>query len=108
MELPIFLEETLSGESKPISFQIGGVSKTLNVKIPAGVTDGERIRLKGQGAPGIGGRATGGSFTTPSGSSYVHGGVPRAGGTVTTSNLSGGKTTTVRGGFGSKGFAGGG
>lgn len=62
----------------------------------------------GWGAPGIGGRATGGSFTTPSGSSYVQGGVPRAGGTVTTSNLSGGKTTTVRGGFGSKGFGGGG
>ena len=60
MELPIFLEETLSGESKPISFQIGGVSKTLNVKIPAGVTDGERIRLKGQGGPGMGGGRGGG------------------------------------------------
>ena len=59
MELPIFLEETLSGESKQISFQIGGASKTLNVKIPAGVTDGERIRLKGQGGPGVGGGANG-------------------------------------------------
>ncbi|MGO2285076.1 DnaJ C-terminal domain-containing protein, partial [Pseudomonas lundensis] len=59
MELPIFLEETLSGESKQISFQVGGTSKTLNVKIPAGVTDGERIRLKGQGGPGMGGGANG-------------------------------------------------
>lgn len=58
LELAVFLEETLSKESKQISFQVpqtnalgqrtGFTTKTLNVKIPAGVTDGERIRLKGQ------------------------------------------------------------
>ena len=69
MELPILLEETLADEAKKIAFQLpqysadgqplAAISKTLNVKIPAGVSDGERIRLKGQGALGLGGAANG-------------------------------------------------
>ncbi|OYT96414.1 MAG: DNA-binding protein [Pseudomonas sp. PGPPP3] len=69
MELPVLLEETLADEAKKIAFQLpqysadgqplAAISKTLNVKIPAGVSNGERIRLKGQGAPGLGGAANG-------------------------------------------------
>ncbi|QQN37386.1 curved DNA-binding protein (plasmid) [Rahnella aceris] len=72
MELPIFLEETLTEQTRSISYKIPTldasgfpapeITKTLNVKIPPGVTDGERIRLKGQGAPGFGGGSHGDLF----------------------------------------------
>lgn len=67
-DLPIFLEDTLTNTSTTISYSLpqrharGGVrniNKTLNVKIPAGVADGERIRLKGQGGQGTGGAPRG-------------------------------------------------
>ncbi|ASK33976.1 DnaJ C-terminal domain-containing protein [Alloalcanivorax mobilis] len=63
VELPLFLEDTVSDTSKQIRFalpqydargrRLADREKTLNVKIPAGTGDNERIRLKGQGAPGL-------------------------------------------------------
>lgn len=66
VELPIFLEETLKVSQKEVAFVIpadgfsqqSAEKKHLKVKVPQGVMDGERIRLKGQGRPGLqGGKA---------------------------------------------------
>ncbi len=63
VEMPLFLEDTLSDEARAIEYSLPqynaqgqreDIHKTLKVKIPAGVSDGERIRLKGQGGPGVG------------------------------------------------------
>ncbi|MFT5675595.1 MAG: curved DNA-binding protein [Paraglaciecola sp.] len=72
IEVPIFLEDTLKIESKTVEFMMPVVEngqainrkKTLKVKIPLGVSDGERIRLKGQGGPGQSGG--------PNGDLYLH------------------------------------
>lgn len=84
-ELPITLREAYSGGTRSISLQTDTtcprchgtgtengklchecrgagtipMQKTLDVTIPTGVRDGQRIRLKGQGAPGMGGAPNG-------------------------------------------------
>jgi len=73
LEWPIMLEDTLADTTKQIEFIIPfydhqgyqhKIKKSLNVKIPAGVSDGERIRLKGQGAPGHGNVPSGDVYLT--------------------------------------------
>ncbi|MCZ6507670.1 MAG: J domain-containing protein [Acidobacteria bacterium] len=51
------LEEAAGGGTRQITISdpISGRTRTLRVKIPAGVRAGQRIRLGGQGAPAIGG-----------------------------------------------------
>ena len=70
--MPVFLEETIKDSVKPVHYEIpvfeGGtvrpLRKSLRVTVPAGVTDGERIRVKGQGGPGQG--------KGPAGDLYLH------------------------------------
>ena len=62
INMPVFLEETVRENRKLVNYvipafgqgELHNINKALNVTIPAGVTHGERIRVKGQGAPGVG------------------------------------------------------
>lgn len=67
-ELSLFLEDVFAGTEKilqlkvPVVDQQGLVShqsKKLKVKIPAGTIAGQNLKLKGQGAPGVGKGAAG-------------------------------------------------
>jgi len=66
----IDLRDTFEGATRAIALRVpeldahGHVAlreRTLNVKIPKGVVDGQHIRLKGQGMPGLG-QATAGDL----------------------------------------------
>ena len=69
--LALFLEEAVQGVQRTLKLEVPTVdaqgrmhakTKTLNVKIPAGVVSGQHIRLTGQGGPGYGDGAAGDLF----------------------------------------------
>jgi curved DNA-binding protein len=53
------VEEAYRGGRRSITLEGGGQTRTLDVSIPAGVTDGQRIRLAGQGGRGSEGASAG-------------------------------------------------
>lgn len=59
-EINVSLEEAFYGHNKKISLRtIEGKMKTFDIKIPAGIRNGERIRLIGEGKKGINGAKNG-------------------------------------------------
>ena len=59
-EMNISIEEAYYGLQKKVSLRaIDGKMKTFGVKVPAGIRDGEKIRLIGQGKEGINGGKNG-------------------------------------------------
>ncbi|WER50507.1 DnaJ domain-containing protein [Cupriavidus sp. WKF15] len=65
------LEDAFTGVTRQLSLRVPSMdaqgvvqltSRTLSVKIPKGVREGQLIRLAGQGAPGIGGSPAGDLF----------------------------------------------
>ncbi|RLC30585.1 MAG: J domain-containing protein [Deltaproteobacteria bacterium] len=62
-ELPLTLQEVMTGTTKTISLRHGGKSERVNVRIPKGMVTGKKIRLAGKGEPG--------AFGGPNGDVYI-------------------------------------
>ena len=56
------LEDAIRGSVQRLQIQSDGHTRTVEVRIPAGVTDGSRIRVTGEGGRGAGGGANGDLF----------------------------------------------
>lgn len=61
-ELPMTLEELGETTSKTITYQIGGRQEQVSVKVPAGIKEGQKLRLQGKGQPGSNGGPPGDLF----------------------------------------------
>ena len=72
IEISVSLEESITEHTRTVAYRLpvnrGGqttyIDKRLNVKVPKGVIEGERIRLRGQGSIGSGSAGAGDLYLT--------------------------------------------
>ena len=54
-DILVTLHEVMTGSVRPVTVRHGQRSETHQVKIPAGIEEGQRLRITGRGEPGAGG-----------------------------------------------------
>ena len=63
-ELPVSIEEAYHGAEKQVAYQGPAGPKEIKVRIPAGIAEGQRLRVPGRGEPAHGGGAAGDLYFT--------------------------------------------